>query len=59
MNGVTVKGNHPYADAFPMASEEEIEELAASIAAVGLIHPIVLTVDGLVLDGRNRLEAAG
>lgn len=57
MIDVTVKGNHPYADAFPMASEEEIEELAASIAAVGLIHPIVLTVDGLVLDGRNRLEA--
>lgn len=52
-----VKGNHPYADAFPMASEEELEELAASIAAVGLIHPIVLTPEGLVLDGRNRLAA--
>lgn len=53
----TVKGNHPYADEFPMASAEELEELAASIATVGLIHPIVLTPQGLVLDGRNRLAA--
>ncbi|MER0040067.1 ParB N-terminal domain-containing protein [Corynebacterium sp. KPL4042] len=52
-----IKGNHPYADAFPMASEEELGELAESIAAVGLIHPIVLTPKGEVLDGRNRLAA--
>lgn len=52
-----ITGNHRYADAFPMASEEELDELAASVAAVGLIHPIVLTPDGQVLDGRNRLEA--
>lgn len=52
-----IKGNHPYADAFPMASEEELGELASSIAAVGLIHPIVLTPQGEVLDGRNRLAA--
>lgn len=53
----TVKGNHPYADEFPMASAEELEELATSIATVGLIHPVVLTPQGLVLDGRNRLAA--
>ncbi|WP_293947718.1 ParB N-terminal domain-containing protein [uncultured Corynebacterium sp.] len=52
-----IKGNHPYADAFPMASEEELGELAESIAAVGLIHPIVLTPQGEILDGRNRLAA--
>lgn len=52
-----IKGNHPYADEFPMASEEELAELTESIATVGLIHPAVLTPDGLVLDGRNRLEA--
>lgn len=40
-----------------MASTEELDELAASIATVGLIHPIVLTPQGLVLDGRNRLAA--
>lgn len=53
----TVKGNHPYVDEFPMASAEELEELATSIATVGLIHPVVLTPQGLVLDGRNRLAA--
>ena len=52
-----IKGNHPYADKFPMASQEELEELTASIATVGLINPIVLTPNGLVLDGRNRLLA--
>lgn len=54
---MNVKGNHPYADEFPMASAEELDELATSIATVGLIHPIVLTPKGLVLDGRNRLAA--
>lgn len=54
---LTIKGNHPYADTFPMASDEELDELTASVSTVGLIHPIVLTPDGLVLDGRNRLEA--
>ena len=57
MTTIQVVGNHEYADAFPMASDEELEELAASIAAVGLIHPIVLTPKGEVLDGRNRLAA--
>lgn len=57
MTNIQVVGNHEYADAFPMASSEELEELAASIAAVGLIHPIVLTPMGEVLDGRNRLAA--
>lgn len=54
---IEITGNHPYADAFPMASEEELDELASSIASVGLIHPIVLTPRGEVLDGRNRLAA--
>lgn len=52
-----VKGNHPYADEFPMASEDELQELTDSVATVGLIHPVILTPDGLVLDGRNRMEA--
>ena len=52
-----ITGVHPYADEFPMASEEEIGALAENIATVGLIHAIVITPDGLVLDGRNRIEA--
>jgi hypothetical protein len=52
-----IAGVHPYADEFPMASEDEINGLSESIAAVGLIHAIVITPDGLVLDGRNRIEA--
>lgn len=57
MSTPTIRGTHPYADEFPMASEEEIQELTESIATVGLIHPVILTEEGLVLDGRNRLEA--
>lgn len=52
-----VTGTHPYADKFPMLSDPELDELAESIRAVGLLHPIVVTTDGLILDGRNRLEA--
>jgi hypothetical protein len=54
---------HPYADEFPMASEDELVGLAENIAAVGLIHPVVIarTVggepDGRLVDGRNRKEA--
>ena len=53
----TITGVHPYADAFPPASDEELDALTESVASVGLIHPIVVTPDGLVLDGRNRLVA--
>lgn len=52
-----VTGVHPYADKFPMLSDSELDELAESIKTVGLLHPIIVTTDGLILDGRNRLEA--
>ena len=49
---------HPAADAFPMMSDAELEELAADIAANGLRHSLTLNHDGTVLiDGRNRLRA--
>jgi ParB family transcriptional regulator, chromosome partitioning protein len=35
----------------------DIEGLAASISDVGLLHPIVIRQDGLLLAGRRRLEA--
>ena len=37
--------------------EGELVELAESIRANGLRNPIVITPEGLVLDGRNRLAA--
>ena len=54
---IEVTGVHPYADKFPMLPDSELDELAESIKTVGLLHPIVVTPDGLILDGRNRLEA--
>jgi hypothetical protein len=52
-----IVGTHPYADKFPMLSDADLDELAESIAAIGLINPIVIDPAGLILDGRNRLEA--
>lgn len=54
---VDITGVHPYAEKFPMLSDGELDELAESIATVGLLHPVVVDPAGLVLDGRNRLEA--
>ncbi len=47
---------HPMANAFPMLTDEELEELTANIQANGLLHPIVMQA-GQLIDGRNRLEA--
>jgi hypothetical protein len=52
-----ITGIHPYADKFPMLPESELAELAESIRANGLRSPVVLTPDGLILDGRNRYAA--
>ena len=48
---------HPAADVFPMMSDEERDALGADIKANGLRSSIVLSADGVLLDGRNRLEA--
>ena len=47
---------HPAALLFPMLPENELQELADDIKAKGLLKPI-LTLDGKILDGRNRLKA--
>lgn len=52
-----VKGVHPAADLFPMQSADEFALLSASVRDDGLADPIVLTPEGLLLDGRNRLLA--
>lgn len=52
-----VRRVHPVADLFPMMSDEELDDLASDIKANGLVHPIVVDTDGVLIDGRNRLEA--
>jgi hypothetical protein len=47
---------HPAAELFPMIEGSELESLVADISANGLQTPIA-TLDGQILDGRNRLEA--
>lgn len=46
---------HEYAALFPMATDAELQEMAADIRKHGLVCPII-TLDGKVLDGRNRLR---
>ena len=48
---------HPYADRWPMRTPDELEAMAESIRANGLRLPIILTPDGVLVDGRNRLRA--
>ena len=48
---------HPMAALFPMMPPSELEDLWESIAAEGLVFPIVLDDDMRVVDGRNRLAA--
>jgi hypothetical protein len=47
---------HPAADLFPMLGDDELQTLAESIKANGLLHPLVVK-DGLLIDGRNRRVA--
>jgi hypothetical protein len=48
---------HPLAAVFPMMTDDELQDLAADIREHGLLHPIVLDADGVLIDGRNRLRA--
>jgi hypothetical protein len=48
---------HPVAALFPMMTDEELADLAADITANGLLHPIVVDKDGVLIDGRNRDRA--
>lgn len=48
---------HPLAERFPMLDEDEVREMAASIAAHGQFVPCQMDANGLGLDGRNRSAA--
>lgn len=53
---------HPAAEGWRLMTDDELSSLADDIRANGLIDPIILTHDGELVDGRNRLracEAAG
>lgn len=48
---------HPAADLFPMLPDDQLAELAEDIKQRGLNQAIVLTKEGVLLDGRNRMVA--
>jgi hypothetical protein len=47
---------HPVAAIFPMMGDNELQKMAEDIKKNGLQHPI-LTSNGVLVDGRNRLMA--
>jgi uncharacterized tellurite resistance protein B-like protein len=48
---------HPAADVFPMMPDAELQALADSIKEHGLREKLVVTTDGVLVDGRNRFAA--
>src|SRR3954465_13133958 len=48
---------HPLAEMFPMLAEADLKGLAEDIKQHGLMHPIIIDDDGVLIDGRNRLGA--
>jgi N6-adenosine-specific RNA methylase IME4 len=51
-------GPHPEADRIPVMPEPEFGAFRADVAERGLLEPIEITAEGIVLDGRQRLRAA-
>jgi ParB-like chromosome segregation protein Spo0J len=48
---------HPVAKLFPLMPDEELDDLTTDIRENGLHQSIILDAEGMLLDGRNRLEA--
>lgn len=53
-----IAGVHPAAEFLPRATDEEIEVMRADISAQGIIEPLKVDGDNLLVDGRNRLRVA-
>lgn len=52
--------HHKYADLFPMMNDEELSALVDDMKQYGYDETApVITLDGKILDGRNRYKAAG
>jgi ParB-like chromosome segregation protein Spo0J len=49
---------HPAAEILPLAAGEEFEVMQTDIAVGGIIEPIKVDSDNLLVDGRNRLRVA-
>jgi ParB-like nuclease domain len=48
---------HPFTAMIPMMSDRELDALAVSITKDGQFKPIIYDADGVLVDGRCRLEA--
>lgn len=48
---------HPFADAFPMMTDDEMHRLVEDIKQHGQIDPCIINSQGVLLDGRNRRAA--
>jgi ParB-like chromosome segregation protein Spo0J len=57
-NQYGIVGIDPFADEFPLLNDEEFEQLCDDIRSNGFLHPIRVTNDGILFDGRCRLQAA-
>lgn len=53
-----ITGIHPAADMWPMMTDDEFEEMCTDAAIHGIRTPICVTPDGVLFDGRNRLQVA-
>jgi ParB-like chromosome segregation protein Spo0J len=57
ISGIDVPPLHPACSAFPQMDNRELSDLIEDIRKNGQIDPIVMTIDGEILDGRNRYLA--
>jgi hypothetical protein len=53
-----IAGVHPAAELLPLATTEESGVMRADISANGIIEPVKVDNDNLLVDGRNRIRIA-